>query len=67
MLNSLQKEMPLETVSGVWGERQAQLILSSGESVVLNGNDCQLTEANGMTIFIDTNGAVNYAVSGRTD
>ncbi len=65
MLNSLQKEMPLETVSGVWGERQAQLILSSGESVVLNGNDCQLTEANGMTIFIDTNGAVNYAVSGE--
>ncbi len=65
MLNSLQEEMPLETVSGVWGERQAQLILSSGESVVLNGNDCQLTEANGMTIFIDTNGAVNYAVSGE--
>ena len=65
MLNSLQKEMPLETISGVWGERQAQLILSSGESVVLNGNDCQLTEANGMTIFIDTNGAVNYAVSGE--
>lgn len=65
ILNPLRERPSLETVPIVRGERQAQLILSSGESVTLTGNGCRLTEANGMTIFVDTNGAVNYAVAGE--
>lgn len=65
MSHAVQEKGALETVAIVQGERKAQLILSSGESIALNGNGCQLTEVNGTTICVDTNGAVNYTVSGE--
>lgn len=58
----LQKEeVPVEVAEIVQGRKQAQLILSSGRSITLDSHDCHLTEVNGTSIVVDTNGAVSYA------